>query len=242
MSEEKSEHGDPIIRYIPPEGRQLTPADMKGSSIQKIEQHIEAHIGKDESVFHELVSDLVHIDIHIVTPTSERPYYTLVTSGMSDLPMSTPTKESAHRYAELMLCLPANWPMKQDEWRIEENYWPIRWLKYIARFPHVYKTRLWCRHTIPNGDPARPFASNTKMTCMLLANPMTVSTRFWQLKISDEKTIHFFALIPLYPDEIDFKLKKGADELLMRFEKAKHTELINLARKSVAGKSWWDIL
>jgi hypothetical protein len=214
---------------------------MAASSIKEIEQHIAIHLGKVESVLHELASDFVHVDIHVIAPTAERPYYTLVTSGMSDLPMSAPKNESSHRYAELMLCLPSNWQMAGNNWRAPENYWPIRWLKYLARFPHQYKTFLWDRHTIPNGDPAEPFASNTKMNCMLLAKPMTVSTGFWQLKISEEKTIHFFSLLPLYQDEIDFKLKKGANELLKRFEKAKYTELIDLNRRSVAAKAWWEI-
>lgn len=37
-------------------------------------------------VWHELVSDLVHLDVHVAEPTPARPYYTVVTSGMSDRP------------------------------------------------------------------------------------------------------------------------------------------------------------
>lgn len=61
---------------------------MADSNMEEIEAHIERHVGKISMVFHEVLSDIVHIDIHQIPPTDDRPYWTLVTSGMSDLPMS----------------------------------------------------------------------------------------------------------------------------------------------------------
>jgi hypothetical protein len=72
----------------------------------EIERHIEKHIGEISMVFHEMIADIVHIDIHQVPPGKDRPYWTLVTSGMSDLPMKTPEGAEDFAYAELMLCLP----------------------------------------------------------------------------------------------------------------------------------------
>src|SRR5688572_22544770 len=106
MSEEQSEHGDPIHRYDAPKEREWVPPDMSGSSLEAIEGHIQAHIGNIEMVFHEIVSDLVHIDIHQVAPTEQRPYYTLISSGMSDIAMQAPEEAPDCKYAELMLCLP----------------------------------------------------------------------------------------------------------------------------------------
>lgn len=37
-----------------------------------------------------MLSPYVHVDIHIVEPTDERPWTTLVTSGMSERPMHAP--------------------------------------------------------------------------------------------------------------------------------------------------------
>lgn len=39
--------------------------------LERISEHIEAHLGPIGSVFHELVSDLVHIDVHFL-PANER--------------------------------------------------------------------------------------------------------------------------------------------------------------------------
>ena len=238
MSDEISEGGSRYIQHNHPEKEGLTPPDMSDSSMEAISQHIEAHIGPAENVFHEVLSDLVHIDVHIVAPRPERPYYTLVTSGMSDLPMAPPPDRSEFRFSELMICLPASWPMGSDNFSNEDNYWPVRGLKWLARFPHVYKTWLWWGHTIPNGNPIKPFMANFAASSWLLTQPMTVSRDFFQLKVREDKTIFFHAILPLFPDELELKLKKGTEEFLQRFERAKYSEIVNVRRKSVA-KPWW---
>jgi len=214
---------------------------MSDNSIELTSDHIERHVGKIETVLHEVLSDIVHVDVHVVAPHPDRPYYSLITSGMSDLPMSPVKAAESCRFAELMICLPAHWPMQQEEWKNEAHYWPIRWLKLLARFPHKYKTWLWFGHTMPNGDPAEPLGPNTKMNGMMLIPPLTVSTDFWKLRVRDDKIIHFFAIVPLYQDEMDLKLKKGAETIVQGFEKAKYSELLDLSRRSVAASPWWKL-
>ena len=82
-------------------------------TMEQLVAHIEQYVGKIETVFHELVSTLVHIDVHYIPPTEERPWKTLVTTGMSDLPMTVPDDASELAYAELLLCLPPEWPMER---------------------------------------------------------------------------------------------------------------------------------
>src|SRR5438105_1371978 len=43
-------------------------------NIDRISAHIEQHFGKIAMVWHEIISDLVHVDVHWVQPTAERPY------------------------------------------------------------------------------------------------------------------------------------------------------------------------
>jgi hypothetical protein len=208
---------------------------------RKISKHIETHVGKISMVFHEVVSDLVHIDVHEVPPREERPYWTFVTSGMSDLPMTTPKGAAEWGRAELMLCLPKDWKVGQDEWKQEANYWPIRWLKTCARFPHSYKSWLAWGHTLPNGDPAEAYADNTKFCCMLLGTPRTVSKAFWSLRIRADKIIRFYGLYPLYRGEVDLKLKKGAEFVDELFEKNRITEIVDLNRPDLSAKAWWKL-
>ena len=80
------------------------------SLIEAVSDHIERYIDKIDIVMHEIVSSKVHIDVHVVRATPQRPYQTLVTSGM-ELPMQTPAELKDARLAELMICLPRDWPI-----------------------------------------------------------------------------------------------------------------------------------
>ncbi|MOA45106.1 Suppressor of fused protein (SUFU) [compost metagenome] len=62
---------------------------------------------------------------------------------------------------------------------------------------------------------------------------------FFTLSISEHKDIHFFSILPLYEEEMDFKLKHGAEPLFEKLEKEGINELLNVKRKNVCKKSFW---
>src|SRR5687767_4018341 len=108
-----------------------------------IAEHVAKHVGPIANVFHEIKPTLVHLDVLVVGPTDDRPYTTLVTCGMSERPMRVPIENPEDlglipelRYAELLLCLPPDWPLTSEAFQNEANYWPVRWLKRLARLPH----------------------------------------------------------------------------------------------------------
>jgi len=224
---ERTGAGDPIYRHEPGT-RELEIAPGDESLIDAVSDHVNKHIGEPTWVWHEIISDLIHIDIHLVAPTEGRPYHTLVTSGMSERPMKPPAEVSECEFAELTLSLPAGWPglapqgakpkvMDEDHpLRDEANYWPIRWLKMLARLPHEYETWLWRGHTVPNGEPAEPFAPNLGFTGWMLMPSMVGGEPFRTLRVGD-RDINFFAAWPLYPEEMQYKLDHGTDALLDRF-------------------------
>ncbi|WNR44355.1 suppressor of fused domain protein [Paenibacillus roseipurpureus] len=234
---EQSPSGSPIYRHEASD-RPFTPASGDEVSLDLISQHVETYIGPIASVFHEIVSDLVHVDILFVAPTPARNFITLVTCGMSNLPMTVPSGAEAFRYAELMICLPPDWKLSNESFEKEENYWPIRTLKTLARLPHEYNSWLYAAHTIPNKNPAEPYAPNTKLMGAMLAIPSTVEpiNEFFTLTISPEKDVHFFSLLPLYSEEMDYKLKHGAEALFEKLDKARVTELLDPHRKNTCKK------
>ena len=238
---ETTGHGDPVYRYSDDElPAKFEMAFGDSENIERVSDHIEQHCGKIATVMHELVSDLVHIDIHWVQPTRERNYHTLVTSGMSDRPMTAPEQVAECQYAELMLSLPPEWPLDDKSLEDGRNYWPIYLLKMLARFPHKFNTWLWWGHTMPNGDPPEPYADNTQLSCALLLSPVHCDEGFSQLVINDEKTIHFFSIVPLYKEEMQVKLDKGTEALLEGFGKHNVTELLDVKRPNVCKKKgWW---
>ncbi|MCA9063735.1 MAG: suppressor of fused domain protein [Planctomycetaceae bacterium] len=229
---EVSQSGSVIWRH---ESRTIPfePTEGDPDRIEQISAHIETHLGPVANVFHELVSDLVHIDVHVVEPTEDRPWYTLVTSGMSEAPMNTPEGADDLRYAELLVMLPADWPLSMEAFEDEQYYWPIRWLKMLARFPHEYDTWLGFGHTVPNGDPPEPLGPGTDFCCNLLLPPLLVPEGFQTLEVDEFRSISFFSLIPIYRDEMEFKLKHGLDPLLTLFDECEVDDVINLERGSV---------
>lgn len=120
---------------LPSRRSRAVEAAGRGSLLEQISAHIERHLGPIEMVFHEIVSDTVHIDVHWVKPTRDFPFARLVTSGMSDLPMSVPEDSGAPAHLELMITLPGQWRFDEDALDDERWYWPVGLLKALARFP-----------------------------------------------------------------------------------------------------------
>ncbi len=238
----QTQHGDegrpyPGRTYIygPPPQQQVS-ATPCSAVIPDLEAHIAAHIGEVTDVFHEMVSDLVHIDVHIVRATEQRPWSALVTSGMSDRPMNIPPDmRGMSPYAELYLALPPDWPVGTGASTDERHYWPVYWLKSLARIPHVYRSWLGAWHTVPNGDPAQPLAPGVPFTGVMLASPQLPPEEFGTLRPVDGREISILAMMPLHQDEMDLKVRRGAEALMPLLEQRGVTELVDPARPSVLG-------
>ena len=114
--------GSPVIAHVP-RTKEFEVAIGDGENIEHISNHVERHYGKIETVWHEIISDLVHVDVHWVQPTAERPYHTLVTSGMSDRPMTVPEGAEDFRYGEVMLCLPSEWKISKEAAILTASLW-----------------------------------------------------------------------------------------------------------------------
>ena len=179
----------------------------------------------------------MHIDVHWIKPTPETPYNVLFTTGMSDYPMYLPEgldDPNDYSHAELMVYLPADWPISDEAFKDDDNYWPVYFLKMIARFPHQYKTWMAEGHTIPNGPDAEPIA-NTDFGCILLMPPyLSAPQDFLKLHTKDGTIINFYCILPIYPEEMDLKLEEGVDELLNLFDENGISEVIDVHRKNVA--------
>lgn len=183
-----------------------------------LEDYIEKTFGKFDEVFHELVSPDIHCDIYVINPTPERNYYTLVTGGMGAFQMYTPDDYPAPPFAELAINLPPTWNLKSED---EKDYWPIRWLKYLARLPMNHQTYLGYGHTIPTGD----VLEGTDFDCLMLVGAVTEheneeQTQWAVAELPSGKAVGFFYVAPLYPEETNFKLDHSADDLLDKFEAA----------------------
>ena len=228
-----------ILRHQQPSGDDsLSLGD--GDLIDAVTGHFERHVATVDVVFHEIVSPYVHVDVHHIPPAAGRNHHVLFTTGMAERPMAVPEEAESYRFAELMVCLPAAWPLTETAFKDEKAYWPVRWLKQLARFPHEYNTWLGWGHTVPNGDPAQPFASNTGFCGMLLLPPLSLPSEAWRIPLEGEREVQLYSVMPLYAEEMDFKLRRGTEALIDRFEKAGVTDVVDVRRPNLlARRRFW---
>jgi hypothetical protein len=203
----------PTLRHGPARSGAAPAGDEKAHAavIARLETELGAKVGM---VFHELVSDLVHVDVHHVPPTRQRPSHAFFTTGMSDRAMTVPAGAPSSGFAELLVLLPADWKVDQAAWNDERWYWPIRWMKILARLPHAHRTWLSHGHTIPNGDPAAPFAGGTLLTGMCLVTLFDDHDRPVSVPVRDDKHVELFELYPFTTAEMDLKLKTSAEHVM----------------------------
>jgi hypothetical protein len=202
--------------------------------LELITAHVERHVGPVARVIHETASQFVHVDVLHVPPDANRDYHVLVTSGLSDRPMPAPESCPDCRYAELYLCLPAPWLLATQNFSNKRNYWPIRLLQMLARFPHAFGAWLWMYHTVPNFDPPKPYADNTSLCGAMLGPPISLPEDFARLQVPGSPAIHFFSVLPLHQEEMDFKVKNSGESLMAHlFKHGVIADIVDPARKSV---------
>ena len=205
--------GDDPDGEMPEDEEAGVPEVYTEEEMEAVEGHIQQYFGKVENVFHELVSPDIHVDICMVPPTEERDYYTLVTMGMGAHRMNVPEELAEYKLerAELAIALPADWKLDQESMKDEKWYWPIRLLKVLARLPIASDTWLGFGHTMNNEED---FAENTKLCAAILTGPQSTEEGGEVCTLPGGEEVNFYQVIPLYEDELDYKLEHDADALL----------------------------
>ena len=203
--------------------------------MEEYESYIEKNFGKIEGIIHELVSPDIHIDIIVIAPTEKDNYYKLITMGMGAYKMNIPKelKDYELSRAELILYLPPTWDINSNK---EEDYWPIRYLKTLARLPLQSNSWLGTGHTISSDEQNSPFASNTKFCSILLLNATNLKDEELELTLKTRKTINFYQLFPLYLEEIQYKFDFGTTKLLGLFSEKDLFPIVNIERKNYCKK------
>lgn len=201
--------------------------------MDKVSEYIKQQYGEFDIVAHELVSPDIHCDIAIVPPTDDQPYYKLVTMGAGAFKMNVPEglKSDVYERAEYVVFLPADWNIKSDK---EEDYWPIRMLKTVARLPVSMDDWLFYRHTVNLTDDESPVAENTGFnSCVLFISFGKDNKPVEPLKLDlSDKEVAFFQLVPLYPEELQFKLEHSFDELEDIMDDDLYDPIVDIHRKN----------
>lgn len=210
--------------------KQCHPEMYEQGDWDAVEAHLERYFGPCDNVFHEIMSPDIHVDIYIMKPTPERNYYVLSTFGMGAHRMNVPEELADRKLerAEIIVTLPPDWKIGQEG---EEWYWPIRWLKILARLPIQEDGWLGWGHTIANPDDA-PFADNTRLCGLILTEPQGFDEEAVCCPLPGGDEVNFYQMIPLHFEEMQFKIAHDAQTLLARFA-PERLKVVDIQRESV---------
>ncbi|SPT71347.1 Predicted O-linked N-acetylglucosamine transferase, SPINDLY family [Anaerobiospirillum thomasii] len=200
----------------------------------QIEEHISKTFGDFEKVMHELISPDIHVDICVVPPSDRRNYYTLITMGMGAHRMNVPEELASYNLerAELAIALPPDWKLDDASLHDEKWYWPVRLLKSMARLPIYSETWLGFGHSLDN---EKPFADNTQLCAAMLTGLEDTLDDGEICILSDDLEINFYQVIPLYREEMEYKMTHDADSLLEKM--AGISFIVDPYRKNAIEKS-----
>ncbi len=201
-----------------------------------IDAHLRRHIGKSETVWHEIVSPDIHVDVILFPPARKRPFWVLSTVGMSYREMTVPEDLADREFwlrAEMMVALPEDWFSEGDldlSSVGEAKYYPIRRLKELARYPHNAATSLMASHTLRFGETLGP---GTDMNSVVIWWPTYMDEGDDIVELPDGRTVNLYSIIPIYEAERQYAIANGTDALLDRLGEAGVTSLFDPDREAV---------
>ncbi len=191
------------------------------SFIEAREKAFSSFFGEKFTVSHELAPMVPHLDVYIFKPDSDRDrdFFTLVTGGMSDLPMKSPKPLSFPR-AELILYVEEP----------KDDY--IALLRWLARLVHDQGTWLSSGSTMTNGQPPRPIFAASRLDCyFFLTPPLEPDNSLPQKLVLENQPVSFLWVIPITSVECDYIRKRGADDFLDILDRKDHPIVLDEERK-----------
>ncbi len=184
--------------------------------IEQREAHYTRFLGAlDQKVMHSTDVKQVHVDIYTFAPTPERPFFTLITGGMSDLRQSIPDDRDYAPRAEIML------------YASQPQGWMYSVLKGLAEMPFDDDTFLSYRHTIPNGMPMT--AEPSLLTSYFMSPVFGERDGFTPMLVEDD-AVDVLLMVPITEGERELAVDQGSDALLALFEQREFDPVIDEAR------------
>lgn len=187
--------------------------------IDQREAHYEKFLGEiPEEVMHSTDIKPVHVDIYTFPPTDERPYYTLVTGGMSDLRQNIPSRyDSLAKRAEIIT------------YTREPQGWIYNVLKGLAESPFDHDTFFHWYHNVPNGKPMTAVPS--LLTAYLFLPPYLEVEDFSPMIVDGDET-DFLMMVPITDSELKFIREHRVNAMLDVFDKHDFDYIIDEQRSS----------
>jgi len=211
--------------------------EANAARAERIREHVETNLGPVAGIVNAGVAHGIDLDILHVEATETKPFHVLITSGMSDRPMTIPEDlegEPPAPRAELVLALDQSWPFGPEHLADDRYAWPLKLLASLARLPHAHGLWFGPGHTVPNGNPPQPYVPDSGLCGVLIAPPVAMPPDFPVLTHAEER-LEFLAVVPVYAEEMQLKVERGTEVLFERFDAHDINEVLVPNRRKVAG-------
>jgi hypothetical protein len=179
--------------------------------------------GDCDLVHHEVIPLIPHVDVYVFPPGyADRDFYTLVTGGMSDIPMTVPP-QAGHTRQRAELVLYCHEP--------DERYLSL--LRHLAHFPHDNRTWFGHGHTMANGQPSQSLFPDSDLDSFLfLSSVLKPDSTLAEELVINSDPVNLLWVVPITTPESDLKLERGINALLDLFGERQHPFILDEQRRS----------
>ena len=163
----------------------------------------------------------------------------LMTNGFSDFKMPVHEKHVGEEYNELYFLLPNYWNIEAIE---NQNFnWVFSWLQRLKNFAIEKNAWYGHGHTFPCGQEMQSLSESMLQNHFILSRPIELDEDLAEIVLED-RSIGFLGVIPIFPDEMDFKQGRGTVQLFEKLRTFNVTEKLDDFRNTVLKSRWKSYL
>ena len=166
-----------IMRYwwlstngISPENQ---PSYYSKEERKAVEDFIATHFGQPSRIIHDRYLSGLEIDLAIINPSKDKPYYTVCTIGagayVMDIPYALHQELHTEQRTEYVTYLPPEWNAESISLDEEHKSWPMDILRICAQEAQLDKTFTLAGRMIRY---SQPFAPSTEAQAIFLTHPL----------------------------------------------------------------------
>lgn len=158
------------------------------------------------------------------------PITVLMTASLSNYQMPVLEKWVGREFNEIYFCLPTYWDF--EDYVNPNSSWIYDWIYKLERFVRDRNTWYGPGHTIPTANPEVPISDLMKQEYFIFLDPILLEKELAPANVQD-KTVHFLSIVPLFGDELDYKMGKGTQKFVRKLIQRNYDEKLDDYRKSI---------
>ena len=184
---------------------------------EELLEYIEETFGEVGAMGAEKVSPDIELNLLIIKPTEDFPYLTLVTYGAGAYKMNVPEElaDQELEYAEYVMLLPGDWNLETPD---ENSYWPVKLIKDCARLPIWTDSWMGPGHTTECEEDEESYAPDVEFNGALIKLAADHTDELSIVTLSSGRTVNFYLVVPLFPEELSCAMEDGTKALLDIFD------------------------